>query len=112
MYNPNQYEYEKQYADPQPALKADLMEEIRNQTKVNTSQSELNRKQQEQIIYQNPINYQMAKAAPLKSAAQPRSSGSLSMRMLEKGLHEWEGTDSKYNFSNKFCLAEFYIFFY
>ena len=78
------------------------MEEIRNQKKVNTWQTELNKKQEEQINFQNPINYQMAKAAPLRSAAQPRSSGSLSMRMLDKGLQEWEGTNS--NFFEFFCF--------
>lgn len=95
QYSPNQYEYACQYApDPYSPKKANLMEEIRTQKKVNSSQIEMNKSAAGGSNFQNPAHYQVAKAAPLRSAGQPRSSGSLSMRMLDAGLQEWEGTDS------------------
>lgn len=97
QYTPTQYEYERQYADysqyHNAPMKANLMEEIRNQTKVNTWQTEANKQQATTPVFQNPSQFQVAKAAPLRSANHSRSTSSLSMRMLDNDLQQCEGSD-------------------
>lgn len=136
QYNPvQQYSQPQQQYSPAPQIqnnqynspiglysKANLMKEIRTQTKVNTSHNQTPDFQQKvsqsqytmqpqnsmpiqnsmptqnsmpQQIYQNPINYEVSRAQPLRSSAQPRG-GSLSMRMLDRDLKQSEGTDRNF----------------
>ena len=89
-----------QFNDP---MKASLMAEIRNQTKVNTSHTELIKKGIQkpatppsyQTASNQTYNFGPSQAQPLRSSAQPRTSGSLSMRMLNKDLQTVEGTRRK-----------------
>lgn len=75
--------------------KANLMQEIRTQTKVNTSYNE-----KFQNSAEKPSSFQAAPQIPSNTngVSKPLSSsllqrGSLSMRMLNKGLEQCEGTD-------------------
>lgn len=86
-------------------MKASLMAEIRNQTKVNTSHTELIKKGIQQPVagpsyqpqrnHNNNNNFGSFQAQPqmLRSSAQPRTFGSSSMRMLNKDLQNVEGTN-------------------
>lgn len=134
-YNPTQQQYNSSEAPTMPQLhqynspvglysKANLMQEIRSQTKVNTShnqQKTLNNMSQQQPqtqMQQRPQPQPQIQMQPrpqpqqpqkqqnyanrfaqgqtgLRSSSQSRASGSLSMIMLNKDLRECEGTNQQ-----------------
>lgn len=77
--------------------KANLMQEIRNQTKVNTSHNQQRmqsmNQRQPQPQQNNFANRFAEEQSELRSSAMSRASGSSTMRMLNRDLQQCEGTN-------------------